>query len=424
MKKKLLIYSLIVLIFSLSYIPEIFAECPEGKTEVIQPLPNGRVQVRCMPNNAAGHFKNIPGTYVIEQISEGPYGADSLKMNDNGYIVWRTRVGNNTEIFLYDGFTVEQISTHSNGVWDPQINNNNFVIWEQHDGNDMEIWRYYKGETLQISNNKSNDDYPQMNNRGQIVWQTRDDAGYDWEISLFVDSSKPPIQLTDNSCDDRYPRIFDNGFVTWEQTCFGKTSEIWLYDGSTTEQITKNEIWHRQPSYMTSTGNVIWLAFDEKSVNLYSYVVSTGQTLEESLVIGYNYALGPGPILNDEYLSWIGRPLSGPLDWVLFLYDGIQTISFPFYYRSDDPSDFWFEMNSNGNLVWHEADEGATPFEDYEIYFYDGSNIIRLTDNSYTDTYPHMNENSYIVWTAYVDSLDEEIFLYDGSNTIQLTDNS
>jgi hypothetical protein len=316
---------------------EAFAECPEGSIEVIRSLPNGRVLVQCIPDKAASHFQNIPGTYVIEQISENPSGAGDLKMNDSGYIVWRARVGNYNEIFLYDGSKVEQISTNSNGVWDPQINNNNFV--------------------------------------------------------------------------------------TWEQTCGVEPSEIWLYDGSTTEQITKNEIWDRHP-YMTSTGNVIWLALDGKGVNLYSYVVSTGKTLEESLVIGYNYALGPGPILSDEYLSWIGRPLSGPLDWVLFLYDGMQTIGFLFYYRSDDPSDFWFEMNSSGNLVWHEADEGATPYEDYEIYFYDGSNKIRLTDNSYTDTYPYINENSHIVWTANVDWLDEEIFLYDGSNTIQLTDNS
>ena len=50
-------------------------------------------------------------------------------------------------------------------------------------------------------------------------------------------------------------------------------------------------------------------------------------------------------------------------------------------------------------------------------------NIVQLTDNSYSDVNPRINNNGQVVWWGYYGT-DNEIFLNDGTNTIQLTNNS
>jgi hypothetical protein len=37
---------------------------------------------------------------------------------------------------------------------------------------------------------------------------------------------------------------------------------------------------------------------------------------------------------------------------------------------------------------------------DFEIFFYDGTNIIQLTYNNYHDFYPQINDSGEVVWHA------------------------
>ncbi|MGA9260673.1 MAG: hypothetical protein WBV95_01765, partial [Desulfobacterales bacterium] len=46
---------------------------------------------------------------------------------------------------------------------------------------------------------------------------------------------------------------------------------------------------------------------------------------------------------------------------------------------------------------------------DYEIFLYDGSKIIQLTDNERNDRKPHINDSGQVVWEA--DTGNTEIFL-------------
>jgi len=49
--------------------------------------------------------------------------------------------------------------------------------------------------------------------------------------------------------------------------------------------------------------------------------------------------------------------------------------------------------------------------------------VIRITDNTYDDRSPRINNRGEVAWAGY-DGADDEVFLYDGTGTIQLTDNS
>ena len=51
---------------------------------------------------------------------------------------------------------------------------------------------------------------------------------------------------------------------------------------------------------------------------------------------------------------------------------------------------------------------------DFEIYLFDGTNTIQLTDNSYHDRDPEINNNGQVTWSARLDdasSESSEIFL-------------
>ena len=60
---------------------------------------------------------------------------------------------------------------------------------------------------------------------------------------------------------------------------------------------------------------------------------------------------------------------------------------------------------------------------DSEIFFYNGTTIIQLTDNNRDDAHPQINNSGEVVWSGY-DGNDDEIFLYDGTTITQLTDNN
>jgi hypothetical protein len=46
--------------------------------------------------------------------------------------------------------------------------------------------------------------------------------------------------------------------------------------------------------------------------------------------------------------------------------------------------------------------------------------VIQLTNNEYEDKSPEINDSGQVVWKGY-DGYDYEIFLYDGANVIQVT---
>ena len=75
------------------------------------------------------------------------------------------------------------------------------------------------------------------------------------------------------------------------------------------------------------------------------------------------------------------------------------------------------KINDQGQLVWTRGWN-----EEREIFFYDGSRVIQLTDNSYADHSPQINNNGYVVWQGW-DGTDYEIYLYDGSTITQITEN-
>jgi hypothetical protein len=78
------------------------------------------------------------------------------------------------------------------------------------------------------------------------------------------------------------------------------------------------------------------------------------------------------------------------------------------------------QINDSGQVVWY----GNHNNEDDEIFLYNGTTTIQLTDNSYDDSFPRINNIGQVVWEGRRKGAGTEMYLYNGTTIIRLTDNS
>lgn len=109
---------------------------------------------------------------------------------------------------------------------------------------------------------------------------------------------------------------------------------------------------------------------------------------------------------------------AGELFPQIILYDGTgNTILTSTYENHVDP-----QLADNGNAVWVARYYGASTFSE-RIMLFDGSSITPLSDGQSESVYsPQINNAGQVVWSEW-DGTDHEIFFYDGTTVIQLTDN-
>jgi len=371
----------------------------------------------------------------------------SPQINANDYVVWYGSADISTklnpagsgselfsldsddEIFLYNGITVIQLTDNSGGDYDPQINASGYVVWYGYESiaaklnpegsgpeldapsPDSEIYLYNGTATTPITNNIYDDDNPQINAGGNIVWEG--DDGSDYEIFLYDGSTT--TQITNNTWDDTDPRINTSGDLVWRGYVGsgkipGRPSEpnweIFLYDDTTTTQITNNT-WDDYEPQINDDGYIVWYGGDFKGKSPSSKTKADGGPNNEIFL--YN-RITTTQITDDSYYD--GDPqinASGHIVWEkwdgsdeeIFLYNGITTTQITNNSYDDDAP----QINADGQIVWDGSDD-----TDDEIFLYDGSTIIQITDNSYDDNDPRINANGSVTWYAY-DNANYEIFL-------------
>jgi hypothetical protein len=81
-----------------------------------------------------------------------------------------------------------------------------------------------------------------------------------------------------------------------------------------------------------------------------------------------------------------------------------------------------YPSTSDGYIAWDAYDGN-----DYEIYYWDGSDIVQLTNNSVTDKNPSIYVSSGVIqiaWQQWDGASNYEIWYWDGSTTTQVTNYS
>jgi beta propeller repeat protein len=123
------------------------------------------------------------------------------------------------------------------------------------------------------------------------------------------------------------------------------------------------------------------------------------------------YAANFSPHISGSNVVWEGNDGN---DTEIYFYNGSTTIQL----TNNNTSDRNLQI-SGSNVVW-EGNDG----NDTEIYFYNGSTTVQLTNNDTDDNYPQIS-GSNVVWEGFGSNKRyKQIYLYNGSNTIQLTDNT
>ncbi len=180
--------------------------------------------------------------YNVERIDGNiiSIGSGYRPVNDGNYVAWE----NNNEIYLYDGDSQFQISDNfeiNREILHYPIISGNSVIWSVFDyenrGTSIDIY-FYDGETtiyldtLPDYITYEDDTYSYLSyfaavSGDKVVWRGWD--GNDWEIYLY--DGQEQQQLTDNDVEDFYPSISGNT-VVWSNW-----DGYYLYDGDGTQHL-------------------------------------------------------------------------------------------------------------------------------------------------------------------------------------------
>ncbi len=155
--------------------------------------------------------------------------------------------------------------------------------------------------------------------------------------------------------------------------------------------------------------NIIQLT-DNDYADYHPKINNTGQVVWSGCA--YCFAI---PFSPESGARGLSNNFSGP---GVFLYDNNTVIRLTDD-TFNDHGDNYPQINSQAWVVWNEAAPGGY----YNIYLYDGSSIIQLTNTSNSERLPRINNKGHVVWASDRSGIpDREFLYYDGNTITQLTD--
>ncbi len=295
----------------------------------------------------------------VTKITDNDYMDRNPQINDNGWLVWEAQPGSDYEheIFLYDGTSTTQLTDNTHDDLLPQVNNDGWVTWLACEGilcTDLEeayrVFLYDGSSTIQLTDNAYHyhgleKHGPRMNNRGDVVWLEHGDPS----TEIFLYDGANTTQLTDNDYGDYAPEINDHGHIVW------RGGGIWIYDGVSAEKISEDSS-HAQ---ISNNGEVVWSSFeatagDDTEIFLYDGTTTTQLT--------HNNDDDALPHINASgEVAWRGGRLlvQGDMGALfqhqIFLYDGMETTELADYLAYGDAGSFPSrapKIGEDGSVVW------------------------------------------------------------------------
>jgi len=259
---------------------------------------------------------------------------------------------------------------------------------------------------IRLTNNSYKDQEPKINDVGQVVWRGGGNPGYLDEI-YFWDGYNT-LKLTNDNYPDSNPQINNNGEVVWQG---GEDQQIYFWDGFTITQVTYTGL-NARPQ-LNDCGQVVWHGEDISGLGLDIYLWD-GYNTTKITDTPYPYDDVWPMINNNGQIAWELEEQTK--DTEVYFWNGSDIIQI----TDNNVYDINPKINELGQVVWYSYDGSNT--DTYEICYWNGTDAIQLTDNNYEDSGASINDDGYIVWTGF-DGNDYEIFLWDGNQVTQFTDN-
>lgn len=269
----------------------------------------------------------------------------------------------------------------------------------------------YDIKQLSDSTDGLNNQYHQLNANGQVVWQKWTTS---WsEVFLYDGVSADPINISNAASEESGPQINSNGQIVWS-AWDGVDGEIFLYNGGSPINISNNPYSNDSSPQINDNGNVVWSGYDgtDEEIFFYDSAANSVNQLTNDAAGGYDDR--HPQISSNGHIVWMRQ--EGPsADWEIFLYDGENIINI----SNNDYNDGYPRISATGEVVWASHD-GV----DSEIFLFDGVGATQLTNNNYDDLSPEINRHGHIVWHSAGEEVFSQIFFYDGSIISQITNNT
>ena len=202
----------------------------------------------------------------------------------------------------------------------------------------------------------------------------------------------------------------DGDWIAWvEKERFGRSPDIFLFDGKTVRQLTNDGEKNTQPH--VSDGYVVWQARSEyrdvdgqiKKTRLLK--IYDGQAVRE-LKTSISTSMFD---VSGRNIVWTASDGEGDSE-VLF-YDGERTRRL-----TDNEFHEQYPQISGSNVVWRAPDG-----QNWHVYLWREGEITRVTDGTIAGGAPKIS-GERMVWSSQVNG-STEVFLYDGQTVRQLTGN-
>ncbi len=222
-------------------------------------------------------------------------------------------------------------------------------------------------------------------------------------------------KITDNAAADEWPDIdTTNPVVVWQQKPAGQDSEIWAwnYRLGLGRQLTSNATDEAYPKICGDA--VVWQGRDaDGDWEIYLHRFSTGLTTK----LTDNTYDDTQVQIHGYLVVWVCHDTSLVLDLV-YVYD-IATATLQSVVG--DHGQISHPQTDGSWVVW-QIQSIHDPGFDFEIQYWDGSMVRRVTDNDYDDVFPEISEHQ-IVWEGQDDG-DSEVFYRSDGVTTKLTNNT
>lgn len=250
-----------------------------------------------------------------------------------------------------------------------------------------------------VTNNDRYDEYPPSLSNDKIAWIRGEGAG----LQVFTWDGKSTAQLTADSL-FRKDISIHNGKISYvaEEVLSGNVIANYLhyYDGNNYHLIDSTFYVGKYGLYSPSLhdGKIAWIKYHQDN-NEYGLYYWDGNTIFQ---ISRNQMMKYTPSTFQGTIAWSQKRSDNSGTEILY-WDGISTR----LVTNDGHAPSLF----NGKIAFTRNDE---------IYLWDGSSIIQITNNSRRNRRPSLYENT-IAWDMH-NGTNTEIVFYDGSTTIAVTD--
>jgi len=311
-------------------------------------------------------------------------------VNASGWVVWYGYEGGDAEIYLYDGLSTIQITDNDFQDRYPSINDNGWVAWHRDNGSHDQIFVYDGTTVTAVPDTSLYQGRPRINNSGWVVWDSY--SGYPGNKEVYLFDGTNIVQLSDNEDRDVDPLIDDAGQAVWIAETGMYTRDLYLYDGTATAQIGEQlrlQYYELPPFDMSRTGWITW-------IEDMSHVFLDDGTGAVEIDTGSHDRFLP-QVSSGGHVAWLVRE-PAYTSYALYLYDGAAQVQVGSI-DSSLPRDQPFSVNGSGWVAW--KNPGSAPEdEDLEIFLYDGTGTVQITDDEFEDNSPLLGDNGVVVWSG------------------------